>query len=96
MYYWFRRWRLDGLWQRILLPFRTTTRQKEGRDPEAWAAIVGSQSVSIAEESGSNQGYDAAERVLGRNRNLILAERVPPMTICDNCRARELLAGPSH
>ena len=103
MYYWFRRWCLVGLWQRILLAFRTATRQKEGRDPEAWAAIVGSQSVRIAEESGSNQGYDAAERVLGRKRNLLadtsgllLAERVSPMTICDNRRARELLAGPPH
>jgi transposase len=61
---------------------------------------VGSQSVRIAEESGSNQGYDAAERVLGRKRNLLadtsgllLAERVPPVNICDNRRARELLAG---
>jgi hypothetical protein len=70
---------------------RRATRQKEGRDPEASAAIVASRSVRIAEESGSNQGYDAAERVLGRKRNLLadtsgllLAERVPPVNICDN------------
>jgi hypothetical protein len=42
---------------------RRATRQKEGRDPEASAAIVDSQSVRIAEESGSNKGYDAAKRV---------------------------------
>jgi putative transposase len=34
-YYWFRRWRLDGLWQRILVALRRATRQREGRDPEA-------------------------------------------------------------
>ncbi len=103
MYYWFRRWRLEGLWQRILVALRMATRHKKGRDPEASAAIVGSQSVRIAEKSGSNQGYGAAERVLGRKRNLLadtsgllLAERASPMTICDNRRARELLAGPSH
>ena len=63
VYYWFRQWRLDGLWQRILVALRRATRQKEGRDPEASAAIVDSQSVRIAEESGSNKGYDAAKRV---------------------------------
>ena len=63
MYYWFRRWRLEGLWQRILVALRRATRQKEGRNPEASAAIVDSQSVRIAEESGSNKGYDAAKRV---------------------------------
>jgi hypothetical protein len=39
---------------------RRATRQKEGRYPEASAAIVDSQSIRIAEESGSNKGYDAA------------------------------------
>ena len=99
MNYWFRRWRLEGLWQRILVALRTATRQKKGRDPEASAAIVGSQSVRIAEKSGSNQGYDAAERVSGRKRNLLadtsgllLAQRVPTVNICGNRIARELLA----
>src|SRR5919202_4869317 len=40
VYYWFRRWRLDGLWQRVLVVLRRTTRRQEGRDPEASAAIV--------------------------------------------------------
>jgi hypothetical protein len=59
-YYRFRRWRLDGLWQHILVALRRATRQKEGWDPEASAAIVDGQSVRTAEESGSNKGYDAA------------------------------------
>ena len=57
------------------------------------------QSVRIAEKSGSNQGYDAAERVSGRKRNLLadtsgllLAQRVPTVNICGNRIARELLA----
>ena len=54
VYYWFRRWRLDSLWQRILVALRRTTRRMEGRDPEASAAIVDSQSVRIAEEFGGN------------------------------------------
>lgn len=100
VYYWFRRWRLDGLWQRILVALRMATRRKEGRDSEASAAIMDSQSVRIAEESGGTKGYDAAKNVPGRKRHLLvdtsgllLAGRVTPANISDNRGARELLAG---
>jgi putative transposase len=100
VYYWFRRWRLDGLWQRILVALRRTTRRMEGRDPEASAAIVDSQSVRIAEEFGGNKGYDAGKNVPGRKRHmlvdtsgLLLAARVTPADTSDGRGARELLAG---
>jgi hypothetical protein len=47
-----------GLWQRILVALRRAARQKEGRESEASAAIVDSQSVRVAEESGSKKGYE--------------------------------------
>jgi hypothetical protein len=80
---------------------RKATRQKEDRDPEASAAIImDSQSVRIAEESGGNKGYDAAKRVAGRKRHLLvdtsgllLAGRVTPADTSDGRSARELLAG---
>lgn len=100
VYYWFRRWRLDGLWQRMLVALRRATRRKEGRDLEPSAAIVDSQSVRIAEESGGIKGYDTAKNVPGRKRHLLvdtsgllLAGRVTPASISDNRGARELLAG---
>lgn len=99
VYYWFRRWRLDGLWQRVLVALRKATRQKEGRKSEPSAAIIDSQSVRIAEEFGGNKGYDAAKCVPGCKRHLLvdisglLAERVTPANVSDNRRARELLAG---
>lgn len=79
---------------------RRTTRLGEGRDPEASAAILDSQSVRIAEESGGTKGYDAAKNVPGRKRHLLvdasgllLAARVTPANTSDNRGARELLAG---
>ena len=100
VYYWFRRWRLDGLWQRILVALRRATRQKEGREPEPSAAIMDSQSVRITEESGFNKGYDAGKKVIGRKRHLLvdtsgllLTGRVTPADTSDNHGARELLAG---
>jgi putative transposase len=100
VYYWFRQWRLNGLWQRILVALRKVIRQREGRNPEASAAIMDSQSVRIAEESGGAKGYDAAKNVPGRKRHLrvdtsglLLAGRVTPADTSDNQGARELLAG---
>lgn len=100
VYYGFRRWRLDGFWQRILVALRRATRQKEDRDPEPSAAIMDSQSVRIAEESGENKGYDAGKNVPGRKRHLLvdtsgllLTGRVTPANLSDNRGARELLSG---
>jgi len=99
VYYWFRRWRLDGLWQRILVALRRATRQNQGREPEPSAAIIDSQSVRIAEESGGIKGYDAGKNVPGRKRHvlvdtsgLLLAGRVTPADTSDIRGARELLA----
>ena len=73
---------------------------KAGKDPEPSAAIMDSQSVRIAEESGGNKGYDAGKNVPGRKRHLLvdtsgllLAERVTPADTSDKRGAREMLAG---
>lgn len=71
-YSWFRRWRLDGLWQRILVALRRATRRKEGRDVEPSAAVMDSQSVRVSEESGGTKGYDAGKNVPGRKRHVLV------------------------
>jgi putative transposase len=88
------------MWQRILTILRRATRQKESRNSEASAAILDSQSVRIAEESGGTKGYDAGKNVSGRKRHLLvdtsgllLASRVTPANTSDNRGAQELLAG---
>ena len=102
--YWFRRWRLDGLWQQPLAThprsFAEGHQAEGGPGPEASVVIVDGQSVRIAEESGSNKGYDAARCVPGRKRHLLvdtsgllLAERVTPANIPDSRGARAPLAG---
>lgn len=71
VYYWFGRWRLEGLWQRILVNLRRATRQKEGSNPAASDAIVDSQSVRVFEESGI-KGHDAGKNLPGRKRHLLV------------------------
>lgn len=47
VYYYFRRWRLDGTWSQIHAQVREVARLHAGHDPTPSAAIIDSQSVKI-------------------------------------------------
>ena len=109
VFYHFRRFRLSGIWHRIFTIFRTAERKRAGRDPDASAAIIDSQSVKTTEEcrkpgSGGydahGNGYDARKNVKGRKRHLLvdtlglpLSVYVTPADVQDRVGARLLLAG---
>ena len=52
VYTYFRVWRLDGTWPRIHSTLREQVRRAAGRDPQASAAILDSQSVKTTEKGG--------------------------------------------
>ncbi len=91
---------MSGLWHCIFVVLRAAERKRVGKEPDASAAIMDSQSIKITEEGAGSNGYDAHKNVKGRKRHLLvdtlglpLAAYVTPGDAHDRGGARLLLAG---
>jgi putative transposase len=72
VYDWFRKWRIDGTWERLNSELRERLRCRLGRDPHPSAGIVDSQSARTSGVGGQERGFDPAKKVQGRKRHLLV------------------------
>jgi putative transposase len=100
VYYHFRKLRLSGAWGLICRALRGAERNRVGKNADASAAIMDSQSVKSTEEGIRSNGYDAHKNVKGRKRHLLvdtlglpLSVHVTSADVQDRVGSRCLLAG---
>ncbi|PLS80285.1 MAG: IS5/IS1182 family transposase, partial [Chloroflexi bacterium] len=71
VYYYFRKWRDDGTFERMNTELRQMVRERAGRDKEPTVAIVDSQSVKTTEVGGA-VGFNSHKQIKGRKRHILV------------------------
>jgi putative transposase len=72
VYGYFRRWRMNGVWQRMHDRLRALVRQQAGRERQPTAGILDSQSIKTTDRGGRERGFDAGKKISGRKRHILV------------------------
>lgn len=72
VYYYFRKWRNEGIWDTIQKALLKRVREAKGRDEEPSAAVIDSQSIKTSAVRGPEKGFDMGKKIWGRKRHVLV------------------------
>jgi transposase len=81
VYYYFRKWSQNGVFDKILSYFVEQERVRQGRDAHATAGAIDSQSTKIGTLINQDVGIDGNKKVNGRKRNIVVDTLGLPLAI---------------
>jgi putative transposase len=71
IYGYFKRWRCEGVWARVMGTLRQWERRYVGRNPEPSAGSIDSQSIKTATQN-EDIGFDGNKKIKGRKRHILV------------------------
>jgi transposase len=96
VYYHCKQFCRTDLWTCLRRALRDAERRRVGKDPDPSAAILDAQSMTAAEESGGNRGFDAHKWSKGRKRHLLVDTLGLPLSVYVSLADMHDTQGASH
>lgn len=81
IYYYFRKWKKDGTWGRILKKLVENERIRQGKNAEPSAGAIDSQSVKKSSFISDDCGIDGNKKINGRKRSILVDTLGLPLVI---------------
>ena len=81
VYYYFRKWRLEGVWESLMHTLHALARKSAGRNASPCLGIIDSRSVKTSHHVDSDRGMDGHKRIKGRKEHIVVDTLGLPMAV---------------
>lgn len=81
VFYYFNKWKKNGVWKDVLAQLVEKQRVAKGRDPQPSACAVDSQSVKIGPTVSADTGIDGGKKINGRKRHICVDALGLPLAV---------------